>query len=60
MFLIISSFDDILIIKNLFPHALHIYLIICMKKIRQFIRLKIPLHLVRLLGKTHALSIVLR
>ena len=32
MFLIISPFDDIWTIKNVFPHDLHMYLIICMKK----------------------------
>ena len=50
MFLIVSPF------KNLFPHDLFIYLIIYMKKIVQFIILKTPPHLVRLLGKIYALS----
>ena len=57
IFLIISPFDEIWTIKNLFPHDLHIYLIICMKQNAQFIFLKIPPRLVTLLGKVHALSI---
>ena len=44
-------------IQVLFSHDLHIYLIRCMKKIAQFILLKIPHHLVRLLGIIQALSI---
>ena len=35
--LFISPFDDIWTIKNLFSHDLHIYLIICMKKITIYI-----------------------
>ena len=57
MFLIISPFDDIWTIKNLFPHDLHIYLIIYMKKICTIHTLKNPPHLVILLGKIQALSI---
>ena len=58
--LIISSFDDIWTIKHFFSHDLHIYFWSYTwkkKKKSQFIVLKIPSHVVRLLEKIHALSI---
>ena len=46
-------------IKKIFPHDLHIYLIICMKRFAQFIFLNVLHHLVRLVRKINALRIVL-